>query len=97
MAEIAEMALQSEGNKISFISFISAGQFYSRAARVCFPQKEQKWQKGLRIGRIREFPLFLQQAKRQAEDCVRIKIGEGRVGIFIEKPERISRRIPAQT
>ena len=25
MAEIAEMAAQSEGNKISFISFISAG------------------------------------------------------------------------
>jgi len=67
MAEIAEMASQSEDNKISFISFISstseaakpmtAGQFYSRAASVCFPQKEQKWQKVLR-GLIRNIPLF---------------------------------------
>ena len=37
MTEIAEMASQSEGNKISFISFISAGQKYS------FVEKPVAW------------------------------------------------------
>ena len=43
MAESAETASRV-GTKISVISFISAGQFHSRAASVRFPQKWQKYQ-----------------------------------------------------